>query len=375
MNTKSNTNILVVGFQPFNEKMYPHTYDFLKLIDEYAHLTYYGGDNSAVERLKIGLKLSSLANVLIHPLTMWAVIMRYFFVNRRIRKEIKKIMEQHFDVVIAMDHSSLNYSSDFIKKGTKLIFWSYDIISEDHVWRKSCLIRSLLKENRNKIHRCNLIMIQDRNRRAVLDSVLNSHDIPNFYLPVSLRFCNIQKKPLQKGKDEIILMQTGSIHELRASDQLIAHYQNMERNINLVLHGHIAQSISTMIESVERRPQIYPLARRMEDMREKISRAHIGFIANCSKNINDFFYSKTSGQLVEFLMQGIPVIVYDSEELGAFIRENKCGIYISTMDNLDQAIKDICADYSAFADNAKKVFFTYFNLDTYGDKIKKMLIN
>ena len=375
MSVKPKSKILVIGFQPFDEKMYPHTYDFLELIGGYCDLTYYGGDDRGVKSLNIGLQLSSIGNALSHPLTVWNTISHYLFETKRIRKEIKELMSQHFDVVIAIDHSALNYASDFIEKGTKFIFWSYDIISEDHDWRKSYWIRKLLKENRNKIHRCDLIMVQDRNRRAVLNSVLGSHNIPNFYLPVSLKHRDITRKSLPRGKAEIILMQAGSIHRLRASDQLIEYYQTMEEKVSLVLQGHIDQTIQIYIENMERKPQLYPVANRLEELRAKISEADLGFIANSSKDINDYYYSKCSGQFIEFIMQGIPVITYDSEDLGTFVEENKCGVYIRKIEEIDSAIEEICADYVAFSGNAKNTFFRFFDIEAYGGKIKEILVN
>ena len=81
-------------------------------------------------------------------------------------------------------------------------------------------------------------------------------------------------------------------------------------------------------------------------MREIISRADIGIIACKQKDLNHYFFSRASGQLVEFSRLGIPVVVLDMEELGEFVDRNKCGLSISNVSQLDCAIQQIVQDYS-----------------------------
>jgi len=107
-------------------------------------------------------------------------------------------------------------------------------------------------------------------------------------------------------------------------------------------------------------------------MRKIISEADIGIISLDSKNLNNHFYSKASGQLAELLRFGIPVIVMIHEELIDFISKNNFGLP-SSLENLDKAIQNISNNYSYYSKNACDTFNKYYNFENYTNLIEQSI--
>ena len=365
--------VLAIGFEPYEEGMYPHTYDVLRILDDHCDLVYFGGDDRGWIRYTLGLmKPKSF-----HP-RPWVRFFRHLLTSYKkicgIQNEIEKLMNSDVEIVIAIDHSALHYACKFLRENTKLIFWSLDIFSQDHLWLDSFWVRRLVKENQKDIKDCELIIVQDGNRAAMLDSILNSHDIPKFYLPVSLRadvFSESEAKRRQSRvfDENITLMQLGTIHPQRSSDVILEAYQKMQDSILLIFKGIISGDIETLIQKAVKKPIVYPKSTTFKEMRETISQADIGIIACGLKNLNNYFFSRASGQLVEYLRLGIPVIVLDMEELGELVETNRCGLSIPNVNQLDWAIRKIVGDYSNYSKYSYGTFRKYFDIDSYRERL------
>jgi len=364
--------VLVVGFEPRDEKMYPHTYDVLRIIENHCDLVYFGDDDRGSISYSLGGTPTSF-----HP-RRWAGFFRRLLTGYRrilgIQNEIKKLMDNDAETVIAIDHSALHYVCKFLKGNTRLIFWSLDYFSQDHPWLASYWIRRLARENREDINKCDLIIIQDNKRAAVLDSILNSHNIPKFYLSVSLEAdafseAEAQKRLSRVFDGNITLMQLGGIQSERNSHAIMDAYQKMTDNILLVFKGSMSDQVHTLVEKAVRKPSVYPKSTTFKEMREMISQADIGIIACGLKTLNNYFFSRASGQLVEFSRLGIPVIVLDIEELGEFVDRNKCGLSISNVSQLDYAIQQIVQDYGNYSRAAHSTFRKFFDIELYRESL------
>lgn len=362
--------MLVVGFEEYNEKMYPHTYDVLGCLLKNYYLKYSGCDDRGVISLQKGTIISNLVrqNPLLSAYQIFSLNKR----QCRIKKEISELFTENYDVVVVIDHSALNYVRPHIKNNTKLVFWSHDILTDDHIWvNNSKFIRRLIRKSRDYSGRIDLILAQDHNRAIVLDSVIRTHNIKKFYLPVSL-FSNEKTKTTSQLKNntgslagEISLIQIGTIHEHKSSDDILAAFQHMRHNIHLTFLGHISSEMRNLTGSSNRKPAIYDVQPSYAEMRAIISSADIGIIGLKHKNLNNHFYSKACGQLAEFSMLGIPVIIVDSEELGEFVEGQKCGIYARDLSMLEYSIDKIKNGYDFYSKNVSRVYSDYFDLDKY----------
>ena len=365
--------VLVVGFEPHNETMYPHTYEVLKIIEDQCDLVYFGDD----DRGNISYRIGVTKPAFFHPRS-WASFLSQLLTRYRrilgIQNKIRKLLENDVEIIIVIDHSALHYVSKFLKENTRLIFWSQDFFAPDHPWMDSYWIRRLVRENRKDIKKCDLIIIQDHNRAAVLDSILKSHDIPKFYLPVSLQadafYEADAKRRCSRAIDrKITLMQLGSIDPGRNSHLLVDAYQKMPDNIFLILKGSLAGQIQTLVEKAIRKPSVYPKSTTFKDMREILNQADIGIIGGGAKDLNSYFFSMASGQLAEYSRLGIPVIVLDIEELGDFIDKNKCGLSISNVSQLDCAIQQIVQGYDNYSRSAHNTFRKFFDIELYRESL------
>ncbi len=366
--------VLVVGFENYNQEMYPHTYDFLGVIKKNANLIYFGKDDRGACDRDLGLFLRSPKPLL------WPFFLKKAFFKiiqkREIRKKLKKIIkEKKIDVVILIDHSALHYSSHFLSEKTKLIFWSLDYFSSDHPWMDSFLVQRLTKTNQKDINNCSLIIVQDGNRAAVLDSILKSHNVSKFYLPVALcadRFSKSEARKRQSctlKKKNITLIQIGNISSERGSDIILEAYQKMPDNISLVFKGVISRSICSLVEKAAKKATIYSKSNTFKKMRENINKADIGIIACKEKNLNNHFFSRASGQLVEYSRLAIPIIILDIEELGEYIERHRCGVSTINSRKSNSAVQKVIKNYRYYSQYSYKVFQRYFDMGLYEKKV------
>jgi len=360
------TTVVVIGFEPFNEEMYPHTYEVLKIIESQCRLIYLDGDDRGFSLYKRALSGSNLVSRLKSVRELLAIARK----TALLRSKIKCALALPPDFVIAIDHSALHYAAQYLNAKTGLIFWSQDIFTQDHPWHVSPGIKKLITGNRNDIRKARRIIVQDGNRAAVLDSVLMCHEIPKLYLPVSLRADDFSRNEAQNRRSHSLdkglsLLQLGSINPNRSSDLVLDAFQKTDPPVRLVFKGIIDPSIISLADTYPRKPEVLPLSKSFIDMRRAISRADVGIIACKQKNLNNYFFSRASGQLVEFVRLGIPVIIIDMKELGEFVERYGCGIAVPNAADIPRALKKITDDYATFAGSCAVVYDDVFDLRLY----------
>lgn len=368
----SRKKVLVVGFDEEGEKMYPHTFDWLKLVSQYHDVTYYGGDDKGFNLYLKDKELSQI-NKLFNRTKYKKAEQWYDERIIKIRTEIKELFKKDFDTVIAMDHSALFYTCKFInKRRSKLIFWSYDIICCDHIWYiNSPSIRNVIEENRKNIHLVDHIIVQDYFRGAVLDSSVFSHDIPKTYIPVSLLPDNFsdktakEKEAKQFDEEKPVLMQVGAINKYRFSDQLIEILQENATIFSLKLLGFPSKEIIELQSRSITKPELLSPRESLKEMREIISSADIGVVGLNEINLNNLFYAMASGQTVEFLRFGIPIIIIGHKEAGEFFERENVGIFLTNTNGLFEAIDKIKMHYKSYSCDSYKLFHKKFSLENY----------
>jgi len=356
-------HILIVGYQDFNQQMYPHTYDVIKLLQKQFIVDIFTTDRGEyLERIQWADG---------NPISFIHQIYQTYKHTLKILFELRKIIaKKNYNTVLAIDHAALFYCRMLPKINFQLIFWSHDIVTHDHIWYlKSLLIRILVRDNHKYLRIIDRIIIQDHNRGAVLDETIGSHYIKKFYLPVSLYSDNSsintsKLKNLKKDFKEINLFQIGSIHKERLSIDLINMVSKLNNKLHLSFMGYIDKDIIRS-NSHNKNVTFHNFYDSYDKMREMLSTCDIGLVGLNHPNLNNHFYSKASGQLVEFLRLGIPIISFYSDELGDFINANSCGIHIANLSMLDKAIKTILPNYSHFSKMASVTYSDYFDLQKY----------
>lgn len=375
-------NILIIGFEPLCEKMYPHLYDVVTMLQRRHNVTYYGKDDRGSSLVAFGSHLYIPRYLKRIPMQIRGICRTGLALFRQfttIRKDIKSIINEKTNVIIAIDHMALHHASRALKglQTITLIFWSLDFISLDRDWYGSLLIRLLINNNKKDIKKCSFMIVQDNRRAAIIDSMLDSHGIPRLYLPVSLfdnRYARSQAKRRAKrnSNSNVILMQiTASVD--RGSDLLIQQFQKMSKNIILHIQGYISPHVHELIKLIGINPLLNPVWSSFNDMRRGVSDADIGFICYRVKDLNHHFISMASGQMVEFLRLGIPVVIMESEELGDFAERNGFGIFINDIESLEISIGKIVSEYGNYSRCARLAFERYYNIELYSKNLLKKI--
>jgi glycosyltransferase involved in cell wall biosynthesis len=169
--------------------------------------------------------------------------------------------------------------------------------------------------------------------------------------------------------DTITILQLGSINPARSSDLLLQVFQTLDPHFRLIFQGYINPQIEQLVARSRRKPIMQTIAADLNEMLRNLRRADIGFISLKRKNLNNHFYRNASGQLVEFLRLGIPLVVYDAGDLEEFVAERGCGICIADLKELESAARNIIEHYAEFSLKSSKTYQQYFDIDLYTNGI------
>lgn len=357
--------IIVIGFQEYNEDMYPHLYEVLNHLKRSFIVHYIGSD----ERGELLYKAGRTTSFALRTYYLW----KYRMNRSRIISKIKNVLRyESCDCIVAIDHTALSIAALFADK-TKIYFWSHDFISSDRKWYyQSRYIQSLIRRNKHDIKKCSLIIIQDQNRADALNSILESKDIHNYMLPVSLNDSGVYKKnyTIDRNRRIVIIQMSSSIY--KNTHLLIRELGKQPEKYELVFQGNIGISKKVIAASnvlVEARHK----CKRIADISIGIIDADIAFLSYPDNDLNYYFISSASGQLAQYLMCGIPIIVYETPELNQWLEENQCGIYIGQMDNFDLAVDRILDNYELYSKNARDLYERHYDLELYiGSLIKSI---
>ncbi len=368
-----NKNILIIGFEEYSENMYPHLYEVVTLLRESYEVTYYGFDTRGLELytlentlrqlFPIGfLKKNNVRNVL---QAIWQVVV----LMRNICKLKKDSRINTYDAVVAIDHRSLNYVKEIFANKSKLIFWSLDIIYYDEPRYKSFLIRRMIRSNLKSIKYYDLIIVQDENRSHLLNSLLGSYRIKRTFLPVSLRddlfsknISKVKEKIIFIKDDSLVIMQLGGF-EQRGSYELIDEIKK-DIQLKLIIKGSFDPKLAQYVNDDLRLKDRVQFAGfdSLPEMRKCLAQADIGYLSYKVMDFNHFFITNASGQLVEFIRFGIPIISNLPQTLNNFVNERQIGIGLSDMEDFNQAVLTIKNNYSLYSYNCRRLYEDFYNL-------------
>lgn len=358
--------VLIVGFHEYNNNMYPHLKVFIDLLSTKCNVKYF------------------------HFRERGYSFKEFNWFNRKAYKKfreiskdvnaLKKIIKNDCpERILAIDHFAFAQISKFVPSN-KLIFWSHDIISPDTNYFKNFIIKSVFKKNVSAIKNGSKVIVQDKDRQKLLEQTLKleipAHQL--FFMPTFLKKTNLtinhhiaHKKP--------ILMQCGGCGSYRFTDKLIAQYQH-DDNYELYLHGFIFEEIKKQIKQVKKVPMVSDAIVPAEKIQDIVAQCDIGFVGyggddlNSEKDLNFKYIKFASGQTVEFLRLGKPLIIIGEENnLGEFIEEQNAGIWVHSLEEINKSTKTIANNYSDYSKNALKTFDTYFDSNLYIDNLLEWL--
>ena len=356
--------LLIIGFQPINRITYPHLHQVvIHFLSRGAKYVLFRERGYFIdETFHPGFKIKNWL-ILFHHLATLALD-TFTLVIKRIKND--------FDVVLAVDNFAFFIASLLFKR---VVLWSHDFVTHDqdrcsawiHRWIRD-RVSSALMNNAE-------IVIQDAVRLSVFRKRYAPENAKNFnvfFLPVSLSPCPY-RLPLPHRTRPVIL-QIGGISSGRSmSDLLLDSFQTGREVYDLVFHGFIQKNMWPKFSAAQHMPWVSSVPFSPDDVYRIVENCDIGLIAYSDSNLNFTHISKASGQLVEFLRCGKPVIVIGNTDLQLFVKNKAIGIAIDTPNELERAVKKIMRDYDRFSSNCRLLFDSDYNLDNQIGKLTSWL--
>ncbi len=338
-------NILIIGFYPDNNIMYPHLKLILDSLKEVFQTNYFCLRERGYTFDKFSFRM---------------------FID--LMKDCKRLIRLNsgnkYDKIIAIDHFAY-YIASLIFPVNKIIFWSFDIISFDTEYFQNKIVKFILKKNRELLKNNGKIIIQNEERLSVLEKTLEI-EIPeeNIHLmPVFISVIEIEK--IHKINNQpLILMQATSFDGCRYTTKLIKQFQK-DNNYDLYLHGlmYEAANITSVFDTCEKIPILSTLTINPNKLYKIIKKSDIGFVGCELNELNCKFMYGASGQLLEFLRLAKPVIAFGPNNLGEILEKHGAGVCLQSMDDLSLAVKKIAQNYEEYSKNALALFNNDFNPD------------
>lgn len=369
-----NCRVLVIGYEPYGEGMYPHLHDFVEAFRERVNLTYCG----SLKRYQAYTNLTSPIalikrkekNVSQYLHAIWN-INQFKSEQKCVAEDLANLMHKDkYTFIIAIDPVAWIIAARFAPISSKLIFWSYDMPSKDSVIYKNKRVRRIVSQCIRLKNKCDLWVIQNAGRSSVLNDLLLGLESPFFYFPVSLRdgvqFRIIASEKRSISKKEDICLAQITCSKGRGSDLLFQEIQNPQYDhITLMFEGSIANDMEKMMRNARHPPIVVRKHDRLSDFVSTIAKADIGFIAYRYGDTAHKYMSQSSGQVAEFTRLGIPLIVLENEHLGKRVEKMNAGCLINKISSLNDALEKIRNSYLRYSRGARALYESDYCLDNY----------
>lgn len=345
-----------------NKMLYPHLKYVLNILSEEFEVEYF------FFRERGYLIKSELLQIKKNPFNL-KLLKPIIYTLVDCLKLIKRINKK-YKAIIAID-SYPYFFTTMIFRHENVILWSLDFISIDNP--DNCYwVNKYIFNKVNKYLKINKkLIIQDTDRLTCFLKSIDSSIKENFLLPVSYPEININATENNVHKKPVVL-QIGGINKYYSnSDVILDDFNNNYKHYQLFLHGFFDTEIENKINELICIPICSNIILTAENISKIITACDIGYISYNALNENMYHVSYASGQLVEFLRSGKPIILYGNCSIRVLIEEYQIGVYIDSQDEVQGAINLILSNYSFYSTNAHKLFLLKYNLDIY----KKGLLN
>jgi glycosyltransferase involved in cell wall biosynthesis len=202
------------------------------------------------------------------------------------------------------------------------------------------------------------------------------------YVPVSLmgpivmRRSTFFQEKFRIHPQHILILQFGNISEDRFSLELTDIAQQFPDNWHLILHGFGEEAVIRTIQSHNTHQRALLSLERLPTslIPDMASSAHIGLVLYSYHPVNDRLTAFSSEKIALYLQCGLPIIgfAYPGYE---FFEQQGCGVLISSIDQLPDAIQRIANEYDTFQANAYRCFMKYYEFSKNFSKVVTFVKN
>lgn len=253
-----------------------------------------------------------------------------------------------------------------------IFYYSLELYTRDSDFCRWSDLNRRLKLAEEKCHRrCFATLIQcERRGKAILSYNGVRPDAKLVYLPVSRleKEGRVESHYLQErfglAADTVLVLIFGLISEHRLSPQLARAAQEFPAGWRLVFHGFGAETVIQQIRQIDRSGRVLLSLDQVpqDQLTRVVSSATIGLVLYGAETINDQLVAFSSEKIALSLQCGLPVIAFRYPGFD-FLEAERCGVLISTLDELVAAGRKILESYDEYHRNALASFHSHFSFE------------
>jgi hypothetical protein len=289
-----------------------------------------------------------------------------------------RLRSRRFDLAIPFDMTGLAVMNWALPRRTPFIYWSLEILLLAEAQRPA--FRFLKRLEMRRIPEARAIVVQGRERRELLARDIAFRDeliviVPNGppappdeNLPRDFFYRRFNIAPSTK-----IVLHAGMIEPVVGSEELAAAAAPWPHNFALIFHSSEKRSpdepyLRAVQQAGGKRVilSLEPVALEMVD--RVYAGAHIGLIFYKPINANYATTWESSGKLVYYLRNGLPVVIV-ADSPTSKLDEWGCGIWVRDFAGISAAIQTIIADYGRFSANARRCYDENFDFRKAFDRL------
>ena len=213
-------------------------------------------------------------------------------------------------------------------------------------------------------------IIQDPDRARVLcqHNGLQMSGATILYVPVSVLGTPYRQRShylhdaLGLPHGQKIILYFGHLWERRYVLELTEVAQRFPDDWTLVLHGEGSDATVQKIKAIDRGQKVM-LSRTMvpaERIQEVIASAEVGLLFYSGETDNERLTAFASEKIALYMQCGIPFVGFDYPGFRRLMEEEHCGVVVSRLDQLPEAIGEILACPDTFRQSAHRAFAKYY---------------
>jgi hypothetical protein len=281
--------------------------------------------------------------------------------------------QEQCDVLLAIDFMALVLGSAASKK--PMVLWSHDFIPNDEDRHARKINQLWLSAVTRALRGAKGLIVQDADRCSALMASVGTElgPLKPYYLPVSLPSAAI-KGANRAATARPRLMQIGGLNAWRSyTDFLLEQFAAHPDRFELMLHGIVGHDVAPWLERLKASVMLDEGFVESDLIPDVVAQCDIGFVGYRPTNQNFFAIKNASGQLVEFMRCGKPVLSMGTNDLGKRLEDEGAGRAVSNATEFFEAINSIQSDYSRFSANAKRLFEKRYNFEHYAPTLLSYL--
>lgn len=254
------------------------------------------------------------------------------------------------------------------------MYYSTELYTEDY-WRlvmgKSVAFRRLRQAECKYHGKAAATIIQDPERAQVLfqDNRLSIPRASVFYVPVSLLGGHYQKpsrflhEALGFPRDRKVILYFGNIWEDRYVLELAEAAQAFPDDWIMVMHGEQHDAVVEKIKGLDRLKRVMISLKMVpsDRIQELIASADIGLAFYSDLIQNDRLTAFSSEKMALYMQCGVPFVSFDYPGYRRLANEDRCGLVIQSMRELQETIARILKSHDEFRGSARRAFDKYYD--------------